>query len=85
MKRSAKFTPPIIFPIGGMMMSLTTEATILPNAPPMMTPTAMSITFPRNANALNSCNMLIVYLVFRFPADPFLPGGVRSLRQSSRR
>src|SRR5947207_6662729 len=37
-----------------MMMSFTTEVTILPNAPPMMIPTAMSTTLPRIANSLNS-------------------------------
>src|SRR6476620_7537178 len=37
-----------------MMMSLTSESTILPNAPPMMTPTARSTTLPLTANSLNS-------------------------------
>ena len=54
MNRSVKSTPPIKIPRGGMMMSFTTEDTILPNAPPMITPTAMSTTLPRRANALNS-------------------------------
>ena len=31
------------------------EVTIPENAPPIMTPTAISITFPRSANALNRC------------------------------
>src|SRR5437016_10055021 len=51
---SAKLTLPIALPMGGMMMSLTIEVTILPNAPPMMIPTAMSTTLPRIANSLNS-------------------------------
>ena len=51
--------PPVIQPIGGMITSLTSELTILPNAPPMTIPTAMSITLPRIANALNSCSMLM--------------------------
>ena len=37
---------PISAPIGGIRMSFTNDETILPNAPPMITPTAMSITFP---------------------------------------
>ena len=36
------------------MMSLTSEVTILPKAPPMMIPTAMSITLPLRAKSLNS-------------------------------
>ena len=47
--------------MGGMMMSLTNEDTILPKAPPMMTPTAMSITLPRMAKALNSLKKLILF------------------------
>ncbi|CAM5257322.1 hypothetical protein RLIN73S_05853 [Rhodanobacter lindaniclasticus] len=43
--------PPVIQPIGGMITSLTSELTILPNAPPITIPTAMSITLPRIANA----------------------------------
>ena len=42
MKRLAKLTGPSSIPIGGMMMSLTRDVTILPKAPPMMMPTAMS-------------------------------------------
>jgi len=38
----------------GMMMSFTSEETILPNAPPMITPTAMSMTLPLRANSRNS-------------------------------
>ena len=38
-------------------MSFTKEATILPNAPPIITPIAKSITFPLRANALNSFNI----------------------------
>ncbi len=46
-------------PIGGMRMSLTSDDTILPNAPPIITPTAMSITFPLSANSLNSLKKAI--------------------------
>src|SRR3954471_13738038 len=42
-----------------MRMFLTRESTILPNAAPMITPTARSTTFPRKANFLNSSNMPI--------------------------
>src|SRR5512135_3801442 len=38
----------------GMIRSLTSESTILPNAPPMITPTARSTTLPLTANSLNS-------------------------------
>ena len=49
-----KSTPPITALTIGMIRSSTTEPTIFPNAPPITTPTAMSTTFPRIANALNS-------------------------------
>ena len=37
-----------------MITSPTMEATILPNAPPITTPTARSMTLPFIANSLNS-------------------------------
>ena len=37
--------------------------TILPKAPPMITPTARSMTFPLKAKFLNSSNRLIAALV----------------------
>src|SRR5262245_42888039 len=40
-----------------MMTSLTSEVTIVPNAAPMMTPTARSTTLPRMMNVLNSLSM----------------------------
>ena len=40
------------------MTSSTSDLTMVPNAPPMMMPTAKSTTFPRMANALNSLNIL---------------------------
>ena len=49
-----KSMPPVSMEMSGMMISLTTEFVILPNAPPMTTPTAMSMTLPRMAKALNS-------------------------------
>src|SRR5258708_867687 len=39
-----------------MMICLTNESTILPNAAPMITATARSMTFPFKANAINSSN-----------------------------
>ena len=44
----------------GITTSLTSESTILPNAAPMMMPTARSITLPLTANSRNSFNMPIV-------------------------
>ena len=41
------------------MMSATSEATILPNAAPITTPTARSMTLPFIANSLNSDPRLI--------------------------
>ena len=38
----------------GVMISLQSEVTIAPNAPPMITPTAKSMTLPRLMNSLNS-------------------------------
>jgi hypothetical protein len=44
----------------GMIRSPTTESTILPKAPPMITPTARSMTLPLMANSLNSLTMLMM-------------------------
>jgi hypothetical protein len=57
-KRVEKSTLPSARPIGGMMISATSEVTILPNATPIMMPTALSRTFPRIAKALNSFSIL---------------------------
>ena len=43
----------------GVIMSLTRELTIFPNAAPMITPTAKSRTLPFMANCLNSFNMFV--------------------------
>src|SRR5260370_39697712 len=40
--------------MGGMITSSTNEVTIFPNAAPMITPTARSMTLPLTANSLNS-------------------------------
>ena len=50
---------PKIAPTMGMIRSFTIESTILPNAAPMITPTARSITLPLRANSLNSDIMLM--------------------------
>jgi hypothetical protein len=39
--------------MGGIITSSTSDETILPNAAPMITPTAKSTTLPRMANSLN--------------------------------
>src|SRR3974390_2944208 len=44
----------------GMMMSLTSDVTMAPNATPMITPTARSTTFPRSANFLNSSSIPLI-------------------------
>src|SRR5881227_3962949 len=41
-----------------MITSSTSDFTTEPNAAPMMTPTARSITLPRITNALKSCHMV---------------------------
>ena len=46
--------PPAITEISGLMMLSVSEVTIAVNAPPIITPTAMSITLPRLMNSLNS-------------------------------
>ncbi|MNG04130.1 hypothetical protein D3C84_872410 [compost metagenome] len=63
MARSLKSTPPISKPIGGMITSPTNDVTILPKAAPMMIPTAMSITLPLTAKALNSLITPIGYFL----------------------
>ena len=50
------FTLQKMTPMNGMMMCLTNDSMILPNAAPMITPTARSITFPLKAKFLNSSN-----------------------------
>src|SRR5437867_2952889 len=52
-----KSTPPSTAPIGGMMMSLTRDATTAPSAAPMMTPTANARAFVFSRNARNSDNI----------------------------
>ncbi|MNC38341.1 hypothetical protein D3C75_869390 [compost metagenome] len=66
MNKSLKLAPPSNLPIGGIRISLTTDVTIFPNAPPIMTPTARSITLPFTANSLNS---LIKPIIELLPSD----------------
>ena len=51
-------------PISGLMMSSTSAVTMAVKAPPMTTPTAMSSTLPRMANALNSSKNFLMPLFF---------------------
>lgn len=53
-KQIGKSILPSAIPNGGITTSFTSELTILPKAPPMITPTAISITLPRIANFLKS-------------------------------
>src|SRR5262249_5672839 len=52
-----KSSPPSRSPIGGISTSPTKDETILPNAAPMMTPTARSTTLPRLMKSRNSFAM----------------------------
>src|SRR6201992_2181489 len=58
-KNWEKSTPPNASPIGGMMMSLTSELTMPVKDAPMITPTARSMTLPRMANFLNSSSIIL--------------------------
>ena len=82
-------------PTTGMMMSLTSESTILPNAAPMMTPTARSTTLPLAANSLNSVASPMLVLLASWPSiaaasdevkpeDEHAPGPVSSRLDSIR-
>src|SRR5277367_6688329 len=65
MNRLEKSTRPSSLPSGGINTSSTKDATIFPKAAPIMIPTAMSSTFPRMANSLNSFSMMPPYVVWR--------------------
>src|ERR1700712_1494536 len=58
-KYLVKSIPPVIQPMSGISTLSVREVTILPNAAPMITPTARSSTFPREMNVLNSVSMVI--------------------------
>ena len=53
--------PPRNMDTMGMIMSLVRDVVIVENAPPMITPTAMSITLPLRANSLNSLRNAISF------------------------
>ena len=52
-----KFIPPVSMEMMGIIISLTKDVTILPKAPPMITPIAISKTLPLKANSLKSFNI----------------------------
>ncbi len=74
--------PPKRVEMRGMTMSFTNESTILPKAPPIMTPTAKSMTLPLTAKALNSFMMFgATNFSFKFrliSANHTLLSGVRA-------
>src|SRR5450759_1868755 len=82
-KRFEKSTFPIRRPIGGIRMSLVNDATILPNAAPMMTPTARSSTLPLLMNSLNSLSMEISLSRFHVELD-LSPTALRQHPSSAR-
>src|SRR6266496_4756002 len=75
-----KSRPPVTRPTTGMTRSLTSESTILPKAPPMITPTARSTTLPLIANSRNSLVNDIEMASFAVPGLP-----ARSAMPSHRR
>ena len=54
MFRPEKSSPPMMSEMSGLMISLTSAVTMAVNAPPTTTPTARSMTLPREMNTLNS-------------------------------
>ena len=63
---AAVLSAPVIrdtmYAIPGLIMSATSESTMLLNAPPTTTPTAISTTFPRDIKSLNSStNFIAIY------------------------
>ncbi len=79
MNQFEKSRPPKILPMIGMIRSFTSESTILPNAAPMMTPTARSITLPLTANSRNSvANDMVVRPLLHTAASPLSPVRMRT-------
>ena len=60
--RLEKSILPAKIPSRGLIKFFTKDCTIAVKAAPMITPTAMSITFPREINSLNSLIMLYSYI-----------------------
>src|SRR5260221_10930336 len=75
--QSETLTPPISRPMRGMSTFSTKDATILPNAAPMITPTAESSTGPFMANSLNSDVKLISISLFQSTGAPTDPWAAR--------
>src|SRR5258708_15795004 len=75
--QSETLTPPSSRPMGGMSTFSNKDATILPNAAPMMTPTARSSTGPFMANSLNSDVKLIFISLFQSTGAPTEPWPAR--------
>ena len=61
--RLLKSGQPIILAITGITRSAITESIIVLNAPPIITPTARSMTFPLMANSLNSLTNPILLIL----------------------
>src|SRR6476620_6038022 len=69
-------------PNGGIKISATIDVTILPNAAPMIRPTAMSSTLPRMANSLNSFSITPPLLdIDRGPPVLSLSTGIEGVTQ----
>src|SRR6185437_11649509 len=84
MNKLEKSTLPISNPRGGIRTSPTSDETILPNAPPMMTPIAISRTFPFMANSLNSFSIVhLLKSAVQYDPTSDLPftGGVERITQ----
>ena len=65
---SANETELVKMPSTGITMSLMREFVMLEKAPPMITPTAMSMTFPLAMKVLNSARKPEVFsAIIRFP------------------
>ena len=62
--------------MGGISTSETSDFTMVPKAPPMMMPTAMSTTLPLTANSLNSLNISSSFL--EPPSPAVSPDNMRS-------
>src|SRR5262245_37253458 len=77
-----------------MIISSTSDVTILVKAAPMMMPTARSITFPRETNSRNSLNMVLLLTVRggtrgtgwnpRHGVEPAARGGTRGTGWNTR-
>jgi hypothetical protein len=69
--RSVKSTQPKTIPISGVIMSATSEETILPKAVQITTATAKSITLPFKANFLKSSTNFLHHISFKLNTKVF--------------